>query len=155
MLKPLFAASVLLAARLVASAQSPTVDHFTQADLLAKAAELAPQASPSGLAALKLKDYPSHFTMISLRTKDGGAEVHAEYADIFVVLRGKATLLTGGSVANAKTVSEGEIRGSAVEGGARTSLAEGDIVHIPAKVPHQLLLAGTPDFVYFVVKVKQ
>ncbi len=138
-----------------ASAQSPTVDHLTQADLLAKAQQIARQAAETGLATAKLSEYPNHFTMITLRNKSGIAELHEQYADVFLVLRGKATLVTGGTVPDAKTVSPGEIRGPAVAGGASISLAKGDVVHIPAKVPHQLLLPARSEFVYFVIKVKE
>jgi len=146
-------ASTLLAS--AAAAQSPTVDHLTQADLLAKAQQIAPQAADTGLATLKLSEYPNHFTMITLRNKSGIAEVHEQYADVFFVLRGKATLVAGGTVPDAKTVSPGESRGAAVQGGTHTSLAKGDVVHIPARVPHQLLLTAHSEFVYFVVKVKE
>jgi len=158
MMKTILQTAAIVAVTLLASAagaQSPTVDHLTQADLLAKAQQIAPQATETGLATVKLADYPNHFTMITLRNKSGIAEVHEQYADVFLVLRGKATLVTGGTVPEAKTVSPGEIRGAAVQGGTQTSLTKGDVVHIPAKVPHQLLLPAHSEFVYFVIKVKE
>ena len=39
-------------------------------------------------------------------------------------------------------------------GASGRSLPQGDIVRIPPKVPHQLLLDGSPEFTYFVIKVK-
>jgi len=141
MMKTILQTAAIVAVTLLASAagaQSPTVDHLTQADLLAKAQQIAPQATETGLATVKLADYPNHFTMITLRNKSG-----------------KATLVTGGTVPEAKTVSPGEIRGAAVQGGTQTSLTKGDVVHIPAKVPHQLLLPAHSEFVYFVIKVKE
>jgi mannose-6-phosphate isomerase-like protein (cupin superfamily) len=137
------------------SAQSTTVDHLTQSQLLEQAKQLEPKATGSGSASAKLSDYHNHYTMISLRTKNGGAEIHLQYADIFIVLRGKATLVTGGTVADPQTVSPGEIRGTAINGGARLTLAKGDFVHIPANVPHQLLLENNSEFVYFVIKVQE
>ena len=38
-------------------------------------------------------------------------------------------------------------------GGEEKTLEEGDIVHIPAHVPHQLLLTSK-EFTYFVLKVQ-
>jgi mannose-6-phosphate isomerase-like protein (cupin superfamily) len=137
-----------------AGAQSLVVDHFTQNQLLEKAQALNAQAQgPEAVASSKLNEYPNHFTMIALRRKDGGAEIHENYADFFFVVRGSATLVTGGTVQDGKTVCPGEIRGKSVLNGAQTTLHEGDIVHIPATVPHQLLLSGT--FIYFVIKVKE
>jgi mannose-6-phosphate isomerase-like protein (cupin superfamily) len=93
--------------------------------------------------------------MISLRHKNGGAEVHENFADLFFVVKGKATLLSGGEVQDPKTSSPGEIRGSSVKGGSSTVLKEGDFVHIPAGVSHQLLVTDGDTFLYFVVKVKE
>jgi mannose-6-phosphate isomerase-like protein (cupin superfamily) len=139
----------------VASAQAAIVDHLTQVDILQKAQELEQQASQSGSASVKLNEYPNHFTMVALRKKNGGAEIHQDYADFFLVVRGKATLLTGGVVVDQKTASPGETRGSGLNGAASTPLQKGDVVHIPAKVPHQLLLPAHGEFVYFVIKVKE
>jgi mannose-6-phosphate isomerase-like protein (cupin superfamily) len=139
-----------------AGAQTLVVDHFTQNQLMEKAQKLNAEAQdPEAAASSKLNEYPNHFTMISLRHKDGGAEIHENYADFFFVVRGSATLLTGGMVQDGKTVSPGEIRGKSVLNGAETTLNQGDIVHIPATVPHQLLLSGGGPFIYFVIKVKE
>jgi mannose-6-phosphate isomerase-like protein (cupin superfamily) len=157
-MKTIAASAALLVAAMapcIASAQSPTVDHLTQVDLLQKAQQLDQQASQSGSASVKLEEYPNHYTMVALRKKSGGAEVHQNYADFFFVVRGKATLLTGGTVVDQKTASPGEIRGSAVRDGRATALQKGDVVHIPANVPHQLVLPAHGEFVYFVIKVKE
>ena len=139
-----------------AGAQTLAVDHFTQTQLIEKARELNAKAQGSeGAASSKLNEYPNHFTMIALRGKDGGAEIHENYADFFFVVRGSAKLLSGGTVADGKTVSPGEIRGKSVLNGVATTLHQGDIVHIPATVPHQLLLPETKSFLYFVIKVKE
>src|ERR1700723_583497 len=151
-------ASMVLAASLVpfAGAQVFTVDDLTQSQLVEKAKELAGQAQgPDGAASSKLSDYPNHFSMIALRSKNGGAEIHENYADFFFVVRGSAKLLTGGTVQDAKTVNPGEIRGKSVLNGVETTLNQGDIVHIPATVPHQLLLPEGGTFLYFVIKVKE
>jgi len=141
----------------LAAAQTPTVDHWTPSQILGKAAELDPKAhGPDGAASTKLEEYPNHYTMVALRHKDGGAEIHENFADFFYVVKGQATLLTGGVLQDAKTVAPGEIRGSAVQNSEqKTILNVGDVVHIPAGVPHQLLVAADSTFVYFVIKVKE
>ncbi len=152
------ATAVLLAAALLASkagAQSATVDHLTPGDLLAKGIALEPEAAPGGSASTKLVQYPNHYTMIALRKKTGAAEVHEKFADFFFIVRGKATLVTGGTLVDPKTASPGEIKGTEVAGGLRTPLAKGDVVHIPAGVPHQLLLPDHSELIYFVIKVQE
>jgi hypothetical protein len=49
--------------------------------------ELEPKAQvQNGAASTKLNDYPNHFMMIALRGKDGGAELHGNFAGILFVL---------------------------------------------------------------------
>jgi mannose-6-phosphate isomerase-like protein (cupin superfamily) len=148
---------VIIASALpMVAAQTVQVDHLTQSQLIEKARELNARAQGSeGAASDKLNEYPNHFTMISLRNKDGGAEIHEDYADFFFVVQGSATLVTGGTVKGGSTVSPGEIRGKSVLNGTRTTLNQGDIVHIPATVPHQLLVPHGGTFIYFVIKVKE
>ena len=93
--------------------------------------------------------------MLAFRAKNGGGELHQNSADLFVILDGHATLLTGGEVADAKTTAPGEIRGSAVKGGTQQELKPGDAVHIPAGTPHQMLVAGGDTVTYFVVKIEE
>ena len=133
----------------------PKVDHLTTAELLDKAKALEASAGAKGAASVKLNEYPNHYTMIALRNKNGSAEVHENYADIFVILKGEATLISGGSVVDPKTVSPGEITGAQVKDGSQTPVHEGDVLHIPAGVPHQLLLPEKAELIYFVVKVKE
>ena len=71
-------------------------------------------------------------TILAYRNKDGKAELHEQFGDVFVVLQGAATLVTGGTIANPVTTAPGEIRGAAVQQGSRKDLQEGDIAHIPA-----------------------
>ena len=73
--------------------------------------------------------------------------------DFFFVQSGTATLVYGGEVPGAKETAPHELRGPAVKGGERKTLNPGDVVHIPAKVPHQLLVPAGKEFVYFVIKV--
>jgi mannose-6-phosphate isomerase-like protein (cupin superfamily) len=93
--------------------------------------------------------------MVGLRHKDGGGEIHENFADFFFVVQGSATLLTGGTLENAKTASPGEIRGTSVKNGTSTTLSQGDVVHIPAGLPHQLLVPEGSTFIYYVIKVKE
>jgi len=55
----------------------------------------------------------------------------------------------------AKTTAPGELRGPSIEGGVRQKLSAGDVVHIPAKTAHQLLLDQGAKMTYFVMKVKE
>ena len=157
MKKSIATSAIVLAVALpvTVSAQTAAVDHMTPAEILQKAPGLEQQAAQTGSASVKLAEFPNHYTMVALREKSGGAEVHESYADFFYIVRGKATLLTGGTVVDAKSTSPGEIKGTSVRDGTSTALNEGDVVHIPANVPHQLVLPDHGELVYFVIKVKE
>jgi quercetin dioxygenase-like cupin family protein len=92
--------------------------------------------------------------MLAHREGDGRAEVHVHEADLFFIVDGEATLVTGGQVVNPTTEKPGEIRGSSIEGGKRQKLSPGDVVHIAANVPHQLLLEPGKQINYFAMKVQ-
>ena len=47
------------------------------------------------------------------------------------------------------------MRGASVKGGTRQELKAGDVVHIPAGTPHQMLVAAGNTVTYFVVKVQE
>ena len=42
-----------------------------------------------------------------------------------------------------------------MKGGARQDVRPGDVVHIPAGTPHQMLLKDGETVTYFVVKVQE
>jgi mannose-6-phosphate isomerase-like protein (cupin superfamily) len=108
-----------------------------------------------GSASETLKEFPGHFTMLSVRNRDGEAEVHEHFADLFYVLDGRATMVTGGTVKAAKTVAPGETRGASIEGGSRQEMKAGDVVHVPAGLPHQMLVAGEKTICCFVIKIQE
>lgn len=89
----------------------------------------------------------------SRREKPGMAEVHTEDADIVRVLEGTATLVTGGAAVDLKQAGPGEFRGAAIEGGQTRQLKQGDVVIIPAGVPHWFKEVSAP-FLYYVVKAR-
>ena len=134
-----------------AAQSSEKVDIFTVKDLEMLAKPSVPKGTP--YADHNLAKYGNHYLLLVKREETGSSELHQHDADVFVVEEGEGTILTGGKIIKPRTTKPGEIRGSGIEGGERHALAKGDIVHIPAGTPHQLLLEKGKPFVYFVVKV--
>ena len=140
-----------LAIAAVALGADGRVDIYSASELRGMDQKLAQKRA--SFASEDLVRYGNHYTLLARREATGSAEVHEHEADIFVVEGGEATIVTGGKIVNGHAEKPGEIRGSAVEGGERHQLATGDIIHIPARTPHQLLIKKGKPFTYFVVKV--
>lgn len=130
--------------------------HWTPASLAPMTQGLAGKAAsdPHHAGTQRLGDFANEYFLLAHREADGQAEWHENEVDVFVVQTGSATLIVGGTMPAAETVSPHEKRGASVQGGVRQKLSAGDIVRIPARTSHQLLLDGGHDFTYFVVKVK-
>ena len=94
---------------------------------------------------------PGFSVNASRRDGPGQAEVHLTDTDILYVLEGAATVITGGRIVEPHEQSPGEIRGSAIEGGAEQKIAKGDVMTIPNGVPHWFKAVHTP-FRYYVIK---
>jgi len=132
------------------------LDHWSAAVLLERAAYLRKLAkNGDGSASETLQEFPRHCAMLLFRSRDGGAEVHDNFADLFYVLDGRAALMTGGAVVGAKLIAAGETRGDKVEGGARQELRAGDVAHVPAGVPHQMLVASEQTVTCLVMKIQE
>jgi glc operon protein GlcG len=89
----------------------------------------------------------------SHREMDGIAEIHTLDTDLIYMLEGSATFVTGGSVPDAKPTEPNELRGSAIVGGESRRIAKGDVVVVPAGVPHMFTKVQGP-LNYYVVKVR-
>jgi mannose-6-phosphate isomerase-like protein (cupin superfamily) len=91
--------------------------------------------------------------MIAHREGSGVAEWHEKEADVMFISAGAITLIYGGTIVDEKTTAAGEKRGPSIKGGTEVKLGAGDVLHIPAKVPHQMMLAPGAQVTYFVTKV--
>jgi mannose-6-phosphate isomerase-like protein (cupin superfamily) len=88
----------------------------------------------------------------SHRTGPGQVEVHEKETDILYVMDGEATFVTGGTMVGGKMSKAGQWLGSDITGGETHHLTKGDVVTIPAGMPHWF--KEVPKSVsYFVVKV--
>jgi mannose-6-phosphate isomerase-like protein (cupin superfamily) len=86
------------------------------------------------------------------RTGPGEVEFHTSVTDIMYVLDGEATVVTGGEMVDRRQVGAGEYRATATRGGNSQHLARGDVMVIPAGVPHWFKEVPGP-LTYYVVKV--
>jgi mannose-6-phosphate isomerase-like protein (cupin superfamily) len=91
--------------------------------------------------------------MAAQRTAGGEAELHEHETDVFRIMSGSATFVTGGRIIGSHTTEPGETRGTGIEGGETRQLAAGDVIVIEKGTPHWFnVVDGRVE--YFVVKVK-
>jgi len=96
---------------------------------------------------------PGYKVDASRRDASGEAEVHGLDTDVFYVVSGKATFVTGGELVEPRSTAPNEIRGASIRNGATQMLSAGDVVVVPSGVPHWFRTVSEP-FTYFVVKTQ-
>jgi mannose-6-phosphate isomerase-like protein (cupin superfamily) len=145
----------MLALAASAFAQAKPAEYHSASEIKQDFAALAKQAKSknAGSSGEALGKYENHAVQLSYRRESGGAEVHVHLTDIMFVTAGSATIVTGGTLVDPKPKNENEIAGTSIEGGTRQVLSAGDVIHIPANTPHQLILDHGKDFRAIVVKV--
>lgn len=80
------------------------------------------------------------------------AEVHDKETDVMYVTDGEATIVTGGTLLESKVTRPGQLIGSGIAGGETRHLSKGDVIVIPAGIPHWF--KEIPQSInYYVVKV--
>ena len=87
------------------------------------------------------------------RDGPGLAEIHDGETDVWYVIAGGGTVVTGGTMVEAKVTDPGERRGSAISGGSEMAVTAGDVVTIRAGIPHWVK-AVDGKLRYMVVKVQ-
>lgn len=131
-------------------------EQWSNSSLTQLGASLGPEAAadPHHFAVRQLADYSNESFLLVHRESNGQVEWHETQIDVFFVQSGSATLLVGGTLVNGETVGPHEKRNGSIQGGVRRMISAGDVIRIPPRVPHQILLDGSHEFNYLVVKVK-
>ena len=144
---------LVLAAGLVAQSPPSQVRVWKSGDIDNRGTELAKRLDAQKVASEVIAKDGNRTFMVAHREGSGLAELHDKDADIMVLSRGEVTMVYGGTIVDGKTTAPGETRGPSITGGTEVKLGPGDVLHIPAKVPHQMKLAPGAKVTYFVTKV--
>jgi quercetin dioxygenase-like cupin family protein len=140
-MKFLLALSTLLAAAPILSAAESGVTYVDHEKVTAALAKGGPL-----VAAQDLLVSGSH------RDKAGQVEVHDKETDVIYVVEGEATFVTGGTMIGGKVTKAGQSLGTDIKGGDTHHMGKGDVIVVPAGVPHWF--KEVPHSIsYYVVKV--
>jgi mannose-6-phosphate isomerase-like protein (cupin superfamily) len=147
--KATFQLLLCIAAAQVATADetSPKIQYFTAAELTAQIAR-----PKDGLASSQFLNGAGAHVYLIRRDKTGVTETHMAFNDIIVVKSGHAKITVGGQVSGNKEEQPSEWRGGEITGGQDYSLAPGDVLFIPAGIPHRVLVAAKGSVTYLAVK---
>jgi mannose-6-phosphate isomerase-like protein (cupin superfamily) len=137
-MKRLILAAALSLSALVLGAAENSAVTFIGHETVAKGGSLVTQ--------------PSLSILMAHRTEPGMVEVHDTETDTIYVLDGTATIVTGGTMVGGKVTAPGQRRGADITGGEPRQLVKGDVMVIPAGVPHWFKEVPT-SIDYYVVKV--
>jgi mannose-6-phosphate isomerase-like protein (cupin superfamily) len=118
------------------AAEKPTKTFTSAADvtaLIAKAKSERKEGQPTVTEPmLELGSYDGH---LEYRPSVGPAAVHEKEAEIFYVIDGSGTLITGGKLVKETRTNATNLSGSAIEGGTSRTVAKGDFILVPENTP--------------------
>ena len=130
-------------------ASSLPATYVSAADIQANL-KAAPDSATNPLPNIRVVDAGGYNVAVGAihrqQTPPGVAAVHFKVTEIYHVMDGAGTLVTGGTMVNAKTrpadstpvrLEDGPgASGTAIQGGVTRRIKAGDVVVIPAGVPH-------------------
>ena len=99
--------------------------------------------------------YRPHSMSIVFREGYTQPEIHQLKWDIYVVLEGSGTVLMGGLRTNWRSDLPAEQQRPELEGAEAFRVVAGDIVHIPARVWHQLVLDEGESMLYALININE
>ena len=74
---------------------------------------------------------------MELRKMGQAASVHETEAELFFVIDGAGTLVTGGKLMEERRTNAENLSGTGIEGGVTKRVSKGDWILVPAGEPHQ------------------
>ncbi|MGE0359331.1 MAG: cupin domain-containing protein [Vicinamibacterales bacterium] len=145
-----FVLALLLSTSGLAWAQAPApppptdrtkATRFSADELRAALGKLPTDRPSSAVRVFSLAPYNVNVEQRQPRAQ--GASLHEAQAELFYVIEGAATLLTGGTIPN-PTRTGTNLAGPTIENGVRTRFAKGDFLIVPSGVPHQFVDITAP-----------
>jgi quercetin dioxygenase-like cupin family protein len=146
---------LLLLACLAQDGAPPKVQGWAAQELTAIDADVARKARGARPSFTVLTRTPTSVAAVLHRARTGEAELHEEMGDYIIVRAGTGKLLVGGELVNSRNTGKGEYAAESIRGGEVHSLAPGDVVHVPPKTPHQVVLAPGEFITYLLIKAAE
>ena len=117
------------------NAGTPAAPMITASQVAAMIAKQPADKNSLGQQMLQLGPYNVN---MEHRVMGQAAAVHEKEAELFYVIEGSGTMVTGGKLVEEKRVNEANLTGSSVQGGVSKKIGKGDWILVPEGVPHQI-----------------
>jgi hypothetical protein len=114
---------------------------YSAADLAAAIAKLPTDRPAASVRVFTLAPY--NVAVERRLPREQGASLHEAQAELFYVIDGSATLLTGGTLI-AATRNGTNLAGKGIEGGVRQTFGKGDFLLVPSGIAHQFVDITAP-----------
>lgn len=124
------------------AAQSAPADAASAAEIRTKVAAMATRMGRSTFAYEPLVRDGKTVAALEYWKAPGKPAIHPDEAEYAVVIEGSGTLVSGGNMLDATEVRPGFVEGSRIIGGTTRRLAAGDVILVPAGVPHWFGIDG-------------
>ena len=109
---------------------------FTSSELKAALGKLPTDRPAASVRVFTLDPY--NVAVEQRQPREQGAAAHADRAELFYVIEGAGTMLTGGAIADGKQNGV-NTQGTRIDGGTRLVFNAGDFIMVPSGVPHQFV----------------
>lgn len=123
-----------------AQAPAPTdrtkATHYPAGDLKAALGKLPTDRPAASVRVFSLDPY--NVAVEQRQPREQGAASHSDRAELFYVIEGSGTMLTGGTITDGKQNGV-NTQGTTISNGTRINFNPGDFIMVPSGVPHQFI----------------
>ena len=116
-------------------AGAPAAPAITASEVTAMIAKSPSDKNALGQRMLQLGTYNVN---MEHRVMGQAAAVHEKEAELFYVIDGAGTIVTGGKLVEEKRTNDANLTGSSIQGGVSKRIGKGDWIMVPEGVPHQI-----------------
>jgi mannose-6-phosphate isomerase-like protein (cupin superfamily) len=127
---------------------------FIDAKILSHTAAGLPRQPVAGTIVLTSTDEQTTYLLVR-RTTSSKPEVHARWDDLVIVRSGTGAIEMGDSLVGSRYRAPGELIGGKLTRSYQIVVHAGDIVRIPAAVPHAFVVSGAEALEYLVIKQRR
>lgn len=128
---------LMIAASLLAQQAPPAPKLFSSAADVAKLiAEAKAERKEQPQITKRILSLAPYNANLEYRASVGPASVHETEAEVFYVIEGSATMITGGKLTKETRTNPANLTGTGIEGGTPRPVAKGDFIVVPEATAH-------------------